>query len=59
MPETIASAIIAAKKVSLEQGRKKYKTYFKDLAFLFKDYQTKVDAILKLEGHEDCIVTEE
>ena len=58
METTIAAIIMAEKKVSLERGQKKYRTYFIKLGFLYGVYKEKTDAILELAGHGDCIVTE-
>lgn len=56
METTIAAIIIEEKKVSLDRAQKKYRTYFVTLGILYGDYKAKVDAILELEGHSDCIV---
>ena len=58
METTIAANIINARKVSIANGQKKYKTYFITLGKLYGAYKEKTDAILELEGAEDCIVTE-
>lgn len=58
METTIAVNIINARKLSLANGQKKYRTYFVTLGKLYGAYKAKTDAILELEGAEDCIVTE-
>lgn len=58
MPEFLAGKIIDAKKVSLENGRKKYRTYFVTLERLYSAYRKETEAILVLENCADCIVTD-
>ena len=58
MPETLAAIIAGAKKQSLEKGQAKYRTYFVKLNVLYADYKVMTDAILALEGNDDCIVKE-
>lgn len=55
MIEYIANKIENARDVSLADGIKKYKTYFLKTK-LYKKYKDDVDAILTLDGYEDCIV---
>lgn len=57
MPEFLAGKIIDARKISVESGQKKYKTYFVSLARLYSAYKQETDAILTLENCADCIVT--
>ena len=58
METTIAANIINARKVSIANGQKKYRTYFVTLGKIYGDYKEKTDAILILDGAEDCIVTQ-
>lgn len=58
METTIAANIAAAKAISLAEGQKKYRTYFVTLKLIYGRYKAKTDAILTLDGNEDCIVTE-
>ena len=58
METTIAANIAMAKDISLAEGQKKYRTYFISLKLLYGRYKAKTDAILILDGNEDCIVTE-
>ena len=54
----MAERIIEQRKISLEAGQKKYKSYFGTITLqkLYGKYQPEVDAILTTEGYEDCIV---
>lgn len=54
----IAQRIIEASEISLAKGQDKYRAYFGSTAVqrLYGRYQADVDAILRIEGHEDCIV---
>lgn len=56
METTIAANIINARKVSIVNGQKKYRTYFVTLGKLYGAYKEKVDALLVLADAEDCIV---
>ena len=58
METTIAAVILKARKKSVADGQKKYRTYFVKLAYLYGDYKEKTDALLVLADAEDCIVTE-
>ena len=58
METTIAANIINARKVSIANGQKKYRTYFVTLGKLYGPYKEKTDALLILADAEDCIVTE-
>ncbi len=57
MAAFIANAILDAREVSIEEGQELYRAYFVKTK-MWARYKEKVDAILRVEGKADCIVTE-
>ena len=58
METTIVANILNARRISIANGQKKYRTYFVTLGKLYGAYKEKADALLVLADAEDCIVTE-
>lgn len=54
----IASRIIQDGKRSIAEGREKYKAYF-IYTRLYESQRAEVDAILRQEGYEGCIVSDD
>jgi len=57
MAAFIANAIIDAADISIEEGQELYRAYFIKTK-MWARYKETVDAILRVEGKADCIVTE-
>lgn len=57
MSSFIAQQIINQANISIEKGKNKYRAYFINTTIYLK-WKEDVDAILKVEGYEECIVTE-
>lgn len=53
----IATQIEDAADVSIEKGQSLYRAYFVNTK-MWTRYKANVDAILKVDGYEACIVTE-
>ena len=56
MVERTVTKIEQKRKISLEEGRKQYKVYFR-VSLYRKLYQEEVDETLRVDGYEDCIMT--
>lgn len=52
----IANSILTASKKSIAEGQNKYRAYFINTK-IYEAYRLDVEAILRQEGKEDCIVT--
>lgn len=57
MAPFIATQIEDAADVSIEKGKELYRAYFINTK-MWARYKEKVDAILRVDGKADCIVTE-
>lgn len=57
MAPFIATQIEDAADVSIEKGKSLYRAYFVNTK-IWTRYKANVDAILKVDGYEACIVTE-
>lgn len=56
MIEFIASRIMEAGDRSVEQGQAKFKAYFPRKTARYESIRPDVEQILRIEGHEFCIV---
>ncbi len=57
MSDFMAMRIMKQRKYGVEKGKEKYAFYFK--GNLYQKYRTDVDTSLKVNGYEDCIMTDE